>query len=243
MSALARLAASLTVLALCATGCSDDSTPPSSGAVSSSPTVSSSGTQDVSARERAAQLASTAPQAFDATYRLDSKGKRPDANVRMRAIRDRFRLDIKTGAQTSVLISGGRGVISCQQKSKGERPARGNCLLVSKNDRNIPRLFDPQIQNIFRGTMDALARLHSDVHVRRAGTWQPPHHLGSAECFEVRGPDVPSGTYCLLAVPGRYVGLLARAVFDSGSLSLRFVEGVVRPDSFKPPTSPTPLPK
>ena len=243
MSALARLAVSITVLALCASGCSDDSTPPDSAVVSTSPSVSSSGTQQLSARERVAQLAMAAPRTFDATYRLDSKGKRPNADVRMRVIHDRFRLDIKRGSETSILISGAHGVISCQQESKGERPARGNCLLVSKNNRTIPRLFDPQLQRLFRNTMDALAHSHSDVHVSRAGTWQAPNHLGPAECFDVRGPDVENGTYCLLTRSGSNVGLLARAVFDSGSLNIRSVKHVVRPESFKPPTSPTPLPK
>ena len=66
--------------------------------------------------------------------------------------------------------------------------------------------------------------------------------LGNAECFNVRGPDVQNGKYCYLADPGPFIGLLARAVFDSGALNIRSVRTAVRPDAFVPPASPTPLP-
>ncbi len=103
-------------------------------------------------------------------------------------------------------------------------------------------LFDPQVQRLFLQTTAQIARLHGDVRVSRAADWKAPGKLGNAECFNVRGPDVQNGKYCYLADPGPYIGLLARAVFDSGALNLRSVRTVVRPDSFKPPTSPTPLP-
>ena len=62
------------------------------------------------------------------------------------------------------------------------------------------------------------------VTVRRAGTWKAPHGLGVAECFVVQGERVERGTYCYLAEPGPTIGLLARAVFPSGTLELRDVK-------------------
>jgi hypothetical protein len=242
VSALRRLVVTSVVAVTVISGCSDNPTPSPTAAGSTSPSVSSSGTLQLSARERAAQLASVGPQTFDASYRLSSNGKRPNASVRMRALGDRFRLDIERGTRTAVLISSGRGVISCQTKSEGKGPSQHNCLLVAKNPANIPRLFDPQLQRLFRNTRNAVSRPHSDITVKRAGTWKPPGSLGTAECFAIHGPDVQNGTYCYLADPGPLMGLLARAVFDSGTLNLREAKRVVRPETLKPPVSPTPLP-
>lgn len=244
MLSLPRLVVVLAAMSLLVGGCSDDPTPPGSPGESATPSPSTSDAVELTAREWAAQLATSAPNAFDATYRLDSKGNGPDATVRMRAVRDRFRLDIERSESTAVLISSGRGVVSCQVATRRKnKPPDRSCFLVAKHLNGVPPLFDPEVQGLFRTSTSHLASPHSDVKVTRAGHWTAPGQLGPAACFNVRGPDVENGKYCYLSQPGPLIGLLARAVFTSGSLNLRSVKRVVRPDSFKPPTSPTPLPR
>lgn len=78
--------------------------------------------------------------------------------------------------------------------------------------------------------------------VKAANPWEAPKPLGESECFAVRGPKVQPGTYCYLAKPGERIGLLARVVFPSGTLSVRKVYRSVHIEDFQPPVHPTPLP-
>ena len=228
---------------LAMTGCTD-SAPPAGPATtaaiteaSPSPTV-----RVLTARERAAQLTALAPDVFDATYRLETRGRRRDAMVRMRTKGDRFRLDVRRGRTTAVLFTSHRGVVSCQAEDMKEGKTKRACFLVAKHLNGLPAIFDPQVQRLFRSTTDRISRGQRALEIRRTDPWRAPRPYGKAECFRVRGPQVDRGTYCYLAKPGPLIGLLAHVEFPSGTLSLRTVNKSVRPEAFQPPVRPTPLP-
>lgn len=237
-------AAALAAVSLVVSGCTGGeptgaSVPtPSVSTATPSPTPSA----EPSAAERVQQLLSAAPRAFLARYRLNAAGRSPDATVTMRMAGERFRLDIAHGRTTAALIHGRRGVVACQV----ERPDQGRptqaCFLVAAGLGRLPTLFDPGIHRLFGSTTKALARGAKGVTVHRAGTWQAPGGLGVAECFAVKGMRLDSGTYCYLAEPGRFRGLLARADFPSGTLRLRQAGRALPEGVFHPPVHPTPLP-
>ena len=240
------IGAVLVAAALAMTACTgDDSTGtagPSPSPATPQPTVTR---PELTPRERAQQLAALAPESFNAKYRLKSKGPRPDASVRMRVLRERFRLDIKQRRRVAVLMYGPRGVISCQVvlgKKDEQNRRRRSCFLVSRRPIGLPELFDPELQWIFRNTQRALHLRGSDIRVHDAGMWRAPRGLGPTECFRVKGRDVENGTYCYLSRPGPTIGLLGRAVFPSGNLEIRDVKTIKRPEVFRPPVRPTPLP-
>jgi hypothetical protein len=230
--------------ALLLTGCTTSEPEP---AASPTPSPSASPTltpRQLTATERAQQLSALAPDGFKASYRLTTRRNLPNAKVLMRVLGERFRLDVTRGRTTAVLAYGRRGVVSCRirkPRTKKDRVER-TCFLVAKTPRQLPTLFDPGIQRLFRPTTLALSRGGRQVTVRREGTWKAPHGLGVAECFAVRGERAERGTYCYLAEPGPNIGLLARAVFPSGTLELRDVSRALRKGAFRPPVRPTPLP-
>lgn len=236
-----RLAALALICVLAVSSCTADQPPEVDTAASAS--ASSSTPRELPPRARAAQLAALAPDSFDAAYRLDSRGARRDAAVRMRTTADRFRLDVERGSATAVLIANPRGVISCQVEDPGKnRRKERACFLVARRPAAIPPLFDPQVQRLFRGSTTKISQLGNDVKVAEAKSWRAPGRLGVAECFTVKGKEVEDGTYCYLSNPGPLIGVLARVVFPSGAMEIRSVERVVRLDAFLAPTSPTPLP-
>jgi len=233
------LAAVLT-LTSCTSG-DEDAAPSASPTPSAQPSATE---RELTPRQRAQQLTALAPETFDASYRLKSKGPRPDASVRMRTKGDRFRLDITHGRRTALLSYAPRGVVSCQivrPKTKKDRPQR-SCFLVSRRPAGVPELFDPEVQRLFRSTQRALTLKGADVTVKQAGAWKAPGKLGPAECFAIKGKDADRGKYCYLSRPGPTIGLLAKAVFPSGTLEIRDVNQVHRQGVFQPPVRPTPLP-
>lgn len=225
-----------------------DSEPPAPPSAQPSTSLSATPTKkELTAEQRASQLTALAPTTFDATYRLTSKGKnRPDPKVRIQTDERRFRLDLQQGRATSVLLTGGRGVISCrieEPAKKSDRKAKSKvCYLVSGGLPGVPGLFDPELQRLFRSVRTEIARGSKSLKVKEAKPWKAPKPLGQAECFVVRGKGVETGTYCFLADPGPFIGLLARVAFPSGNLSIREVNRVVRKGTFSAPARPTPLP-
>lgn len=237
------ISAFLLVSALTLTGCTGSD--PQGSAPSVSPTRSADpipSPEPLTAGERAQQLTALSPDQFDAKYRLTGKGPRPDAQVRMRAKGERFRLDVRRGRSTAVLINGPRGVVSCQilQPKKGR--ADKSCFLVAQSPKGLPSLFDPEIQRLFRSATRTLSAGRKQLTVKDAGRWRAPGELGPTECFAVKGKGLEDGTYCYLSKPDPTIGLLARAVFPSGKLELREVKNVRREGLFRPPVQPTPLP-
>jgi hypothetical protein len=235
-------AVSLLVSAIVLTGCTS-SEPDAAPTPSPMPTAQAQATtRSLTAGERAQQLTALGPEQFDALYRLQSKGPRPDARVRMRVKGERFRLDVVQGRRTSVLVNGPRGVISCQIVDPKEGRADKACFLVAKSPRKLPRLFDPEVHRLFRNTSWVIAAGGKQLTVKRAGSWRAPGGLGPSECFAVKSKDLDNGTYCYLSKPAPTIGLLARVVFPSGKLELREVKNVRREGLFRPPVRPTPLP-
>lgn len=235
-------AAGLLASAVALTGCTT-SEPDAAPTPSPTPTAQTQLTREsLAPRERAQQLTALGPEQFDALYRLQSKGPRADARVRMRVKGERFRLDVAQGRSTAVLLNGPRGVISCQiVDPKGGRANRA-CFLVAKSPKALPDLFDPEVQRLFRNTTRVIAGGGRQLTVKRAGSWQAPGGLGPSECFTVKSKDVDNGIYCYLSKPAPTIGLLARVVFPSGKLELRDVKKVRRDGVFRPPVRPTPLP-
>lgn len=239
-----RLSAAAVCGLLVLTSCTDSAPPDGPQVATSSSTAAPTPTsRELSDKERATQLAALAPELFDATYKLESRGKRPDAMVEMRAKGDRFRLDVTQRRESAVLFTSPRGVVSCQIRDTKKGKNKRSCFLVAKTPKKLPPLFDPQVQRLFRGTTDLISRSRNGLTIKPAKPWTAPKPYGMAECFEVRGEGVSRGTYCYLAKPGPLIGLLARAQFPSGTLSLRSVNRVIRTGAFKPPVRPTPLPK
>jgi hypothetical protein len=235
-------AAALVAATLLLTGCTDAEPEPTASPSPSQTVTSAPRPKPLTPKERLQQLTALAPDVFNAAYQLTGRGPRPDADVSMRMAGEWFRLDVTQGRTTAVLVYGPRGVASCQVEGKKDgRPTR-TCFLVADTPKQLPPLFDPGVQRLFRGTTEALAQGSKQIDVRRAGTWKAPGKLGEAECFTVKGPGVERGTYCYLAEPGPYIGLLARAVFPSGTLELRAVNRMLREGVFRPPVRPTPLP-
>ncbi len=242
---LIRLVTVLIGTILLTSACTDDPPPQhEAGPSSATRATTTPGTPaKLTPRERVAQLTALAPQNFDAVYRLDSKGQRPDANIRMRAKGEKFRLDVQEGRTTAALFTSPKGVVSCQvERSKKEKITGRSCFRVAKSPGGLPRLFDPQVQRLFRRATVLLSHYRNDLHVKAANSWQAPESLGKAECFRASGPKIDAGTYCYLAKPGPRIGLLAHAEFPSGALSIRKVYRSVHIDDFRPPVRPTPLP-
>jgi hypothetical protein len=241
---LIRLVAVLLGTILLASACTDDAPPQhATGPSSTTPATTAEAETELTPRERVAQLTALAPQNFDAIYRLDSKGKRPDANIRMRAKGEKFRLDVQEGRTTAALFTSPKGVVSCQvERSKKEKITGRSCFRVAKSPGGLPRLFDPQVQRLFRRATVLLSRYRNDLRVKAADSWKAPGSLGKAECFRASGPKIDAGTYCYLAKPGPRIGLLAHVEFPSGALSIRKVYRSVHIDDFRPPVRPTPLP-
>lgn len=229
------------LLAAGVVGCTGTS-PQAEESPSPSATSSPLRQEKLTPRQRLRQLAALAPPTFDAQYRLRGKGPRPDAKVRMRTKGDRFRLEVQRGRSTALLVNGRSGVVSCEIEDRKEGKSDKSCFLVSKSPKKLPKLFDPQIQRLFRSTTRMLAGKGVELKVKQARGWRAPRGLGDAECYMVRGKKVEDGTYCYVATPGKRIGILARAVFPSGRLELRDVKQVRNDDFLRPPVRPTPLP-
>ena len=233
-----RLAAAAVVLGLLAlTACSGDPTPSTAVSPTPSPTSSASPVERLSARDQAALLLRKPPRPLDATYRLDSRGNRPDATVRVRLDRRSYRVDVARRGRMASLFTAPVGLVSCQIA-----PRAKSCFLVAKRDERPPRLFNPGVQRIFLATVAAIENPRKGVRIRHAGVWKAPRPYGTAPCFQVRGKLADPGTYCFLD-EGRWAGALARAEFASGSLSLRSIDGRFdNQTAFRPPVRATPLP-
>ncbi|MDH4353668.1 MAG: hypothetical protein OEW41_06770 [Actinomycetota bacterium] len=233
-----KVAAAAVVLVLLAlAGCSDSPTPTTVVSPPSPSASSPSPVERLSARSQAGLLLRKPPRPVDATYRLVSRGNRPDATVRVRLDRRSYRVDVTRRGRTASLFTAPAGLVSCQTA-----PRAKSCFLVAKRDERPPRLFDPGVQRIFLATVDVIADPRKGVRIRHAGVWKAPKAYGSAPCFQVRGKLADPGTYCFLD-KGRWAGALARAEFASGSLSLRSIDGRFDPkNAFRPPVRATPLP-
>jgi hypothetical protein len=225
----------LLVAALAGCGSGSDSSPPTTAASSPSPVVSSP-----------TALASTpAPQAlgdlarrgvatsFSGTYALDSTDpKRPDATVTIARLDTSFRVEIASGDSRALLLTDRRGLVSCQLGG-----SKHTCLLVAKPGQEPPKVFDPGVQRLVTSDLAAFAAAATDLQVAAADALPAQGELPPAQCFTVAGKGVDNGEYCLTAE-----GLLRRAKFPSGTLTLTTVGAEPTSKDFDAPLTPKPLP-
>jgi hypothetical protein len=207
------------------------------------------------ARARLAVLArATADGAYDAEYRFLQTDSKASGTVRIRQAPPRYRIDIQARRSASffALMS---GVVSCSTKGTKE-----SCFLVARPGEEVPSLFDPGVQRLFR---DAVEQLAADPNAYLVEKVDPPTPTPSAapripagECFRVSraastpSPDQPAGfedgTYCFAEQ-----GVATSITVSSGTLTLVKLGGAPKAAAFKPPAkvqklpdlSPTPSPK
>jgi len=149
----------------------------------SSPKPGPSEDPDVAARGRLAVLAqATADGEYDAIYHFVQHPSEAVGVIRIRQVPPRYRIDVTSKGQASFFALD-TGVVSCTVKAKAT-----SCFLVAKPGEEVPPLFDPGVQRLFRDAVEDLARHPSDYHVRIVGTPTP------SETVPVPTTAAPTGT-------------------------------------------------
>ena len=226
----ARVAAPLIAAALALTGCSGGSSG-GSAAPSGSPSPSDSATP--AAQTLAALAAKASLTDFAGTYALDSVDPaKPDGTARIYKKGALYRVDVTIGSTRSLLMTTSAGAVSCQVTR-----SKTSCLRVAKPGQPLPKLFDPGLQRIFTTTLQAFAQGADALTVAANGTLPESGAMAVAQCFTVSGGDVDPGEYCLTDD-----GIVRRAQFPAGTITLQSYARAVLPVFFKPPVPPTPLP-
>jgi hypothetical protein len=226
-------ATSLLAVAVALAGCSGGS---SDGGSASSPSPSPSSptpTTTPAAQTLAALAATAAKTSFSGIYALDSVDpKRPDGVARVYKRGPVYRVDVDVNGTSSRLITTRAGAVSCQVT----RTKRA-CLLVAKPGKALPRLFDPGLQRVFTTTLASLAAGAGRLTVTANGLLPASGALPAAQCFTVSGTGVDPGEYCLTDT-----GLVRRAQFPSGTITMKLATATPPPAVFVPPVRATPLP-
>ncbi|HWL36931.1 MAG TPA: hypothetical protein VNQ77_12115 [Frankiaceae bacterium] len=114
------------------------------------------------ARARLAVLAqATANGAYDAQYRFLQLPSNTAGVIRIRQSPPQYRIDIvsKDGASFFALKS---GIVSCSSKA-----SKKTCFLVARPGEEVPALFDPGVQRLFRDAVEDLAANPNGYIVRR----------------------------------------------------------------------------
>lgn len=112
------------------------------------------------ARGRLAVLAqATANGAYDATYTFVQQQTRTTGQIRIRQRPPQYRIDVVT-KDTASFFALTSGVVSCAQ-----RKAKKTCFLVAKPGEEVPPLFDPGVQHLFRDAVTDLAAHPTDYDV------------------------------------------------------------------------------
>ena len=229
----AALSAALVLAVVTLGACSGSSSGGTTAGTSSTPSLTPSGTPTPDAEALATLAAKAAATDFAGTYVLDTVDpKRPDGITRVYKKGALYRIDVDLNGTSSRLITTTAGAVSCQIT-----PKKWSCLLVARPGSSLPRLFDPGLERIFTTTLKAVSSSSSAVTVTRNGILPASGDLPAAECFQVSGSGVDTGEYCLTAD-----GLVRRAQFPTGTITLKTYTFAVPPTSFVPPTRATPLP-
>jgi hypothetical protein len=236
----AALAAPPTVVALmlvALTGCASgsggdrpDATKASPSAVVSSSTPAPSAPAPQALGDLARRGVATS---FTGTYALDSTDpKQPDATVTIARLDTSFRVEIVSKDSRALLVTDRRGLVSCQLAGP-----KHTCLLVAKPGGDPPKVFDPGVQRLVTSDLEVFAAA-SGLQVTSAAALPGEGQLPGAQCFTVAGKNVDNGEYCLTGE-----GLLRRAKFPSGTLTLTAVGDEPTPKDFAAPLTPMPLPR
>jgi hypothetical protein len=214
------------------------------------------------ARARLAVLAqATANGAYDAQYRFLQLPSNTAGVIRIRQSPPQYRIDIvsKDGASFFALKN---GIVSCSSKAR-----KKTCFLVARPGEEVPALFDPGVQRLFRDAVEELAANPNGYIVRRVEgvpTATPTSvtptsvtptpsaspsllPIPAGECFEVTrtiqtpDPRQPSGfengTYCFAEE-----GVATSIKVQSGTMTLVKLLGPPPAAAFKPPAKVQRLP-
>jgi hypothetical protein len=217
--------ASVALLAACGSSGSNGPTP--------TPTPTASAANDLQ------QLANTGlQQSYTAVYNLRATAPAGGAIVTVGRTPESYRVNLKRGSATSVLIHNARGTYSCQVQPK--KPT--TCLFVAKLGSPVPPLFDAG-QRLWTDYLTELSTNTSAYLVTAAGTTPATATLPAGACFAVApgatpsANAVPTGTYCL--TDG---GIPTKAAFTTGTFTLTQIRAAPRAQNLLPLAAPTPIP-
>lgn len=133
------------------------------GCTDSKPERPTPAEEEASARARLAVLAQkTADGAYDATYRFVQRPSNATGTIRIRQDPPQYRIDV-TSRGTASFFALTTGVVSCTIKL----PRGTTCFLVARAGEEIPALFDPGVQRLFRDAVEELAKHPNDYRVTR----------------------------------------------------------------------------
>lgn len=160
-----------------------------------------------------------------AAYELRARGG-PTGRVTVTRADDLLRVDVAVKGMTTSLMTAEQGWVACAQ---GEKPT---CVTVAGPGEELPAAWDPGVGRIVSSVVPGLAArdrgTYGDGYVVASGD------LPAAACVEVVGPD--TGRYCVAES-----GVLRRAKFTGGTLSLLAQSDAADPARFVPAVAPTPL--
>ena len=205
------------------------------------------------ARARLAVLAhATANGVYDAEYRFVQLPSNTSGTIRIRQSPPQYRIDIES-RDAAAFFALTTGVVSCSVKAK-----KRTCFQVAKPGEEVPALFDPGVQRLFRDAVEDLAANPSEYIVTRVDT--PPSasaptpgpSVPVGECFAVTRADIApdpgeetgfeDGTYCFAEQ-----GVATSISVASGTLTLVRLRAKPPAAAFKPiakvqklPEVPTP---
>lgn len=232
---VAVVAAALTSLSGC-TGSSAPAPGPTSTTASPNPSPSAS----LTAAQQLQQLAQAGTKAvFRASYVVRQQHPSSHATWRVWRTHRSLRVDVVTKNVTSTLIRSPRAAYSCRRSGQHR-----TCFRVAKGEDPIPAPFRLLAERLFS---DSLARLATRPHsysVTTPAAGSVPVRTGGGTCFRVKvaksqSANLATATYCLSSA-----GVFTAVVYPSGNVVR--VEHVTSkaPDSasFRPYSSPTPLP-
>ena len=112
------------------------------------------------ARARLSVLAqATADGEYDATYRFVQRPSNATGTIRIRQVPPQYRIDV-TSKGTASFLALNTGVVSCTVKGRAT-----SCFLVARPGEEVPALFDPGVQRLFRDAVEELARHPNDYRV------------------------------------------------------------------------------
>ncbi|HEU0132764.1 MAG TPA: hypothetical protein VFQ85_17425 [Mycobacteriales bacterium] len=210
-------------------------------------------------RGRLAVLAqATANAAYDATYKFVQHPSNAHGAIRIRQSPPQYRIDV-VAKGTASFFALRSGTVSCSQKG-----TKKTCFLVARPGEEVPALFDPGVQRLFRDAVSDLATNPNDYVVTEvpapsasasatgsatpsASATASPPALPVGECFAVtRAASAPpatekggfeDGTYCFAEQ-----GVATSISVASGTLTLTALGPAPGASAFKPPTTVQKLP-
>jgi hypothetical protein len=230
----AALAAAVCLATACTSG---GAKPHASAPPRPSPTTSAT----TPAGEALAQLAALADRArYRATYVARQHKPRSRATWHVWHARSALRIDVVERKVTATLIVTHKAAYSCSRAHH-----RRTCFRVAHGGKPIPAPFNLAPQALFTSTVRSLATATGSYRVRAAGVQEGGPPRPDATCYSVRAtakspkPRVAPAVYCFAAT-----GVLTAVRYPSGNTVLlaQVRMRAPEPSSFRPYSSPTPLP-